>query len=60
MKISFLLYWVVFQSILNFILVSLYKYGILKRNIRGYVKKKFNIDFGDHVRVKNYEGDKQV
>ena len=60
MKINFLLYWVVSQSILNFILVSLYKYGILKRNLGGYVKKKFNIEFGDYVRVNNYEGDKKV
>ena len=41
-------------------LVTLYKYGIIKRNLGGYIKKIFNIEFGDYVRIQSYEGDKQV
>ena len=44
---------------INFIMVALYKYDVLKNNLSKAIKAKLNIEFGDYQKEK-YEFIKEV
>ena len=53
------LIWIMALELINFIMLMLYKYGFLKRNLSKIVKNKLNMEFGDY-RKEKYDMEKQV